>query len=350
MKSIYLIACFCLFTLVNVVAQDPNFSMFYNNPVYYNPAMTAINNGLTLRGHYRNLWTPIISKFNTYSASAEIEAVNKIGFGIMALGDVAGEGLLRTNSLSASYMYRPIENENFMLQVGFSGGFVSKYVDWTKLVFSDQLDEVHGQIRESVFIDPNFNSVLYADFGAGAAAKFNARANKAGNGYKKMNGTVGFAFHHLTRPKDAFFGEDQKLPMKAVVHSNINIQVNQTVLSPSVIFERQNKFQTFTLGLNVAYNPFFAGIWFRKRSFISSGNQFDAFILTTGTNLKLGSTQKMRISYSFDLTVSRLRSASIGTQELSLIFFFDDKLLFKKMRNQKRIKDKYKCPEGFEGI
>lgn len=350
MKRRFNLLLAALLSLTAVLAQDPNFSMFYNTPNYYNPAMTAINNGLTLRGSYRNLWTPVVSKFNTYFASAEIESVNKVGFGLQALGDVAGEGLLRTNSLTASYMYRPIENENLILQLGFSGGFVNKYIDWTKLVFSDQLDEVHGQVRESFFVDPNYNRVTYADFSAGAAIKFNARKMMTGKGYKKMNGTFGVAFHHLTRPRDAFFGDQEKLPIKAVIHSNFNIQVDKTVLTPSFIFERQNEFQTLTLGLNVAYNPFFAGIWFRNRAFMSTGNHFDSFILTTGANLKMGHARKMRISYSFDLTVSRLRSASIGTHEISMIVFFDDKLLFEKRRNQKRIRDKYKCPEGFEGI
>ena len=73
--------CILLFliTSIEAFAQDPNFSMFYHNPTYYNPAMTAIGNGFTFRSNYRSLWTPIPSKFNTFSVAFEAEAVNKIG-------------------------------------------------------------------------------------------------------------------------------------------------------------------------------------------------------------------------------------------------------------------------------
>ncbi len=34
-----------MFLVLKVNAQDPNFTLFYNNLTYYNPAMTGINKG-----------------------------------------------------------------------------------------------------------------------------------------------------------------------------------------------------------------------------------------------------------------------------------------------------------------
>ena len=51
-----LINIFFCFLSTAIFAQDPNFSLFYNNPTYYNPAMTAINKGLTFRANMRNQW------------------------------------------------------------------------------------------------------------------------------------------------------------------------------------------------------------------------------------------------------------------------------------------------------
>ncbi|TNE55792.1 MAG: type IX secretion system membrane protein PorP/SprF [Bacteroidetes bacterium] len=345
----HLIQISLILVLGQVQAQDPNFSMFYNVPTYYNPAMTAINNGLTVRSNYRNLWTPIVSKLNTYSAACEIEAVNKIGFGLLLSSDLAGEGLLRTNKATASYMYRPIEGENLLLQFGLSGSYVNKFIDWDRLVFSDQLDEVHGQVRPSAFLSPNYNTVSYADFNAGVALRFNIRPGRTGRIYRKMNGTAGLAFHHLNEPQDAFLGEGASLlPIKTVAHSGFNILLQQSILSTAMIYEHQGRFQTFSAGFNVAYSTLFGGVWFRKGSSLRK-TQFDSVILTGGANLKLSDKSKMRVSYSFDLTVSRLHTASIGSHEVSLIFFFDDKVLFRKYREQKKIKDRYKCPEGFDG-
>ena len=38
-------------------AQDPSFSQFYNNPIYYNPGYIGLNAGLRTRFNYRDQWT-----------------------------------------------------------------------------------------------------------------------------------------------------------------------------------------------------------------------------------------------------------------------------------------------------
>lgn len=352
MKTYLHFLVICVWIGISSIAfsQDPNFSMFYNNPTYYNPGMLAISNGLTLRFSSRNLWTPIPSKFNTNSFTVEAEAINKIGLGLQGYTDVAGEGFLRTTGGNFQYMYRPIEAKNFLLQIGFSAGLVNKYIDWSKLTFSDQLDEVYGKVKPSAFSDPNFRSVSYADFASGFAFKFNRRQKRHRKFDHQMTGTFGAGFHHLTSPKDAFLGETERLPIKTVVHGNMNILVEKVIFSPSLIYERQNKFETFTLGVNIINRPFFAGFWFRNQNYLFSAQKYDSFILTTGVQLAPNRHTTYRIAYSFDITMSRLRTSSIGSHEISIIVDFDNRILFKNIRNQKRIREKYKCPEDFKGF
>ena len=95
--QLFLIGALLLSTRI-VLAQDPNFSQFANNPVYYNPAMTAIGKGYTFRAHARNLWAPIPGRFNTFSAAFEGEVVNKLGVGVLAFSDVAGGGVSRVSA------------------------------------------------------------------------------------------------------------------------------------------------------------------------------------------------------------------------------------------------------------
>jgi type IX secretion system PorP/SprF family membrane protein len=339
-----------LITTTNLRAQDANFSMFYNNPTYYNPGMTAIGNGFTFRTNARSLWTPIPSKFNTVSVSLEAEAVNKIGFGLQAYSDVAGEGSLRTTGANLAYMYRPLESKNALLQIGFSGGLVNKYIDWSKLTFSDQLDEVHGNVRESAFSNPNFRNVSYADFAAGLAFKFNRQKKKSGGLKRKITGTFGAGFHHLTQPKDAFLGDKERLPIKSVGHGTISFLIDNVIFSPAFIYERQNQFQTFTIGMNVIKKPFYAGIWFRNRSYLLLPRRYDSFIMSVGAHIPHKKLTTYRIGYSFDMTISRLKSASIGTHEISLIIDYDNRVLFQKMKNKKSLRNKYKCPEDFKGF
>lgn len=330
-------------------AQDPNFSQFYNNPVYYNPGMTAIGNGFTFRSHARSLWTPIPGKFDTYSASFEAEAINKVGLGVLAYSDVAGEGLLRTTGGNLYYSYRAVDTRNFIFQVGFSGGVINKYVDWTKFTFSDQLDEVFGKINNSTFIQPNFNSTTYADFGSGFALRFNNKSRKSGTSYKRSIVTIGGAVHHLTRPNDAFIGDKEKLPMKFTFHGNANLLIQKIIYSPAFIFERQNQFQTFTIGASVVNKPFSVGFWMRNRTYLMSGKSYDSFITTLGVNVPVNRASNLRITYAFDMTLSRLRTASIGSHELSLILDFDNQKLFKGIQMKNRNKRRFKCPTDFKG-
>ncbi len=165
------IGIYCVSSLKSL-GQDTNFSQFYNNPTYYNPAMNAIGNGFTIRTNGRSLWSPIPGRFNTFTASIEMEAINKTSFGALGFSDVAGQALLRTNGGYLYYTYRPIETKNFILQAGLSGGFINKTLDISKLVFSDQLDEVYGNVKTSAYNIPN-NSTLYPDFSNGIALRYN---------------------------------------------------------------------------------------------------------------------------------------------------------------------------------
>lgn len=333
----------------NVLGQDPNFSQFYNNPVYYNPAMAAIGRGYTFRANGRNLWAPIPGRFNTFSAAFEGEVVNKLGLGVMGYSDVAGEGLLRTTGGYLTYSYRPVETKNFLMQFGVTGGLINKSIDWSRLTFSDQYNEVHGLVNTSQFVAPNYNSVLYPDFSAGMAIRFNSQRNRSNSAFKRMIATTGFSFQHLNQPKDAFIRETNYLPLKFVLHGNFSLLIGDNIYSPGFIFERQNEFQTFTLGMSLVNKPISIGVWFRNRTYLMSAKSYDSFIFTVGTHLPLPKERNLRITYGVDFTISRLRTSSFGSHELSLIYDLDNRYLLKGFHAKKRRKNTYKCPDDFMG-
>ena len=330
------------------VAQDPNFSQFYNNPVYYNPSLVAINGGYTFRAHARNLWAPIPGKFNTFAASFEAEVIPKLGFAFNAYTDVAGEGLLRTTGGYLTYGYRVVETKNFLLQFGATGGIINKNIDWSRLKFSDQYDEVLGEVHGSQFVAPNYNSILYPDFGSGLTVRFNHESKKV-SAYKKMMVTAGFAAHHLTRPADAFIADKQFLPIKWVGHLNTAVLVNESILTPSFIYERQREFQTFTIGLSMVKKPLIVGLWMRNETYYFNPQSFDSFILTVGTSLPLKNDQNIRMTYSVDFTVSQLRLSSFGSHELSLVYELDNRYMLKSYHSRKNRMRRYQCPKDFMG-
>jgi hypothetical protein len=72
-------------------------------------------------------------------------------------------------------------------------------------------------------------------------------------------------------------------------------------------------------------------------------------MISLGANIPMNSFNTMRVTYSFDLTLSRLRSASIGSHEVSLIFDFDKQKLFGGLQTRNKNRRKYKCPTDFRG-
>ncbi|HRP52743.1 MAG TPA: PorP/SprF family type IX secretion system membrane protein [Fluviicola sp.] len=349
MKKIALISI-SLFCVIRIMAQDANFSQFYNNPTYYNPSMTAINNGIGLRLNARSLWGPIPGRFNTFSVAVDAQTVYKMGLGISAYSDVGGEALLRTAGGYLNYSYRPVDTKNFILQAGISAGYIFKNIDWSKLTFSDQYHETLGQIYQSAFNRPSFNSVNYADFGTGLVARFNGSTRRQQGSFKRFNMTLGAAAHHLSQPKDAFLGSSEKLPIKMVFHAQANLLFNEFVFSPGAVFEMQNQFRTFTIGSNFVHQPIIFGVWFRNRTAAMNFKQYDSFIFCLGVNLPSKQDVLWRLTYNFDFTISRLKTSSYGSHELSMIFEFPTKALFSKNVRNKNVRRRYQCPKEFSGI
>ncbi len=342
MKKLIIIL-FVVFLGSAVEAQDPNFSQFFLNSIYYNPALTGINDGFRAGTSYRNLWSPIPSKFNTGTASFDAAGINKMGLGLLASMDVEGEGKLRTTCISGNYSYRVLEARNFRFQLGVNGQYVRKQVDWSQLVFSDQLDEVFGNVYSSSFITPSNEIAQYVDFGAGAALSFNAGIGEGRNG-KNMTGTVGVAIHHLAQPKDAFIGGGiGYLPRKFVLHGELKIVSPSFLYAPALIYERQSNMSTFQAGLNFSKVNMFAGVWFRNQNFAFSPQKYDSFIFNIGLTRKMEKTNtKVKMGYSYDFTVSRLKTSSFGTHEIALTFEWGDKVLFKKLAGRRAQKSKYR--------
>lgn len=340
---------FSFFWCVQLMAQDPNFSLFYNNPTYYNPAMAAINKGFTFRSNIRNQWMPIPGKFNTYGFSFEGEVINNLAVGLNVINDVAGEGLLRTSGGVISYSYCPIQNENHIVQFGMSGGLMNKYIDWSRLTFSDQYDEVLGKIYNSSFIPPDNAGYTYVDLGSGLAYQFFYDTKTTGF-FRKMMLNVGASMNHLNRPKDAYFSGNDYVPIKTVVHSKNQFLLGNYVYTLAGIFEYQNKFVTRTIGMNFQLKSSLNfGFWSRSGRTINN-QRFESYISSLGFIIPIKKIYQMRFTYSVDFTLTKLRTASFGSHEISLVYMLDDKYILKKLQEKRRKKAMFKCPDDFKGF
>lgn len=297
-KQILIIGLLCL-TAGNAYSQDPQFTQFYANPLYLNPAFAGSHGCPRFAMNYRNQWPSLTGNYVTYSASYDQYFKNiSGGIGVIGMHDQQGQGTIYTSMLGVIYSYHLKVNRKFSMLFGARASMFNKFLDWDKLTFGDMIDPRRGFIYQTGDV-PRGGSRYFFDASAGFV------------GYSKSF-FFGGAVHHLNRPNESMIVGESRLPMRFTGHMGAEIKLggksqynNITSIMPNVIYQYQNGFQEINIGTYVKYGAFTAGAWFRNR---------DAFILSIGVN-----TGKFKLGYSYDVTVSRLNNGvSGGSHEVSL--------------------------------
>lgn len=315
-------------------AQDPEFTQFYANPLYLNPAFAGTAIGPRFCLNYRNQWPGVSGTFVTYSASYD-EHFDGIGGGIggQVWKDRAGDGRLSTTNFSGIYSYHLQLQKNtrdfVIVKAALQAGAFQRSIDFSKLRFGDQIHPRLGFIyntNEKLPAQGFYKGNMIPDFSTGLLAftsKFYA----------------GLAVHHIIQPGQSFFQNPNSiLPRKITVHAGMQIAVDymkrkpNTFISPNILFQRQAKFTQVNFGAYLLKNYFIAGLWYRQTSPNS-----DAMMALIGFK-----KDAVRIGYSYDLTVSDARSAAPGSHEVSLIVE-----LQKYNPYHKRKWKGLKCPTNF---
>lgn len=287
-------------------AQDPQFTQFYANPIYLNPAFAGSHGCPRFAMNYRNEWPSLTGNYVTYSMSYDQYFKNiSGGIGVIALHDQQGQGTIYTSMLGLVYSYHLKVNRKFQMMFGARAAMVNKYLDWDKLTFGDMIDPRRGFIYQTGDVQRG-GSRYFFDASAGMV------------GYSK-HFFFGFAAHHLNRPDESMIIGSSRLPIRLTGHMGAKIDLgkrsqyrNVTSIMPNIVYQYQNGFQELNIGTYVKYGAFHAGAWYRNR---------DAFILSIGVD-----TGKFKLGYSYDITVSRLNNGvSGGSHEISLGLLLDCK-------------------------
>lgn len=320
MKQILTILFFVFALLPTAPGQDLHFSQFYNSPLTTNPANTGFLPDADYRVgvQYRNQWSSIMSiPFKTMTAFGDAQVFrNKLETGWMGLGgvllsDVAGSGSLRSNKVYASVAYHQMLGLSSLVSLGFNLGYASKRIDVTGLKFPDQFDGKFFDTKipsSAVITDPNIN---YFDMQVGMNYAYFPNENTYLN--------LGYAVHHVNRPRETFFntaGNDGLVPRRHIAFANAILRVaDRVIIYPNVFYSNQAKAQEISGGVLADYNlteqgdkQFAAGIYYRHQ---------DAVIPTAGFVLN----GNLRFTFSYDVTLSSVRNYNQyrGAYELSII-------------------------------
>ncbi|RLD82859.1 MAG: hypothetical protein DRJ15_00365 [Bacteroidetes bacterium] len=305
-----LILLFLLGSITETLAQslpDPHFSQFYANQLYLNPALAGSNICPRINLSYRNQWPSLPNNYVSYSAAFDMYIPKiKGGVGVYFLGDNAGD-LMNTYIVSAMYSYRLQIGNWTHINFGLEGSYIQTSLKWENLIFGDMIDPNQGVVNPTSEVPPDNTQVSYPDFDAGIAFSY------------KGNIYAGVAVHHLTEPNNAFYSNsDSKLYRKYTVHGGVFIDLNgrnirddsygNFSISPNFLYMQQNNFHQLNVGLYINYKPFIAGAWFRHNF-----ENADAVVPMIGIEWK-----GLKVGYSYDITLSNLKSTTGGAHEVSL--------------------------------
>lgn len=302
-----------LFLSLQLFAQDSQYSQFYAAPLYVNPAFTGLTEQHRIVANVRNQWPGLPNDFLSTSFSYDrwIDELNS-GAGIIANGDLQGNGRLWHMEIAPTYAYQAIIAEKVVVRPGLKFGFNQIGINKNRLVFNDQLESGQESTVEDLLLPTKF----YLDFSAGFLAL-----------YDKY--WAGMSINHLNQPDQSLVdnGEASPLPRKYSVHCGAkipledpgNAKLSGRDLTFALHYKAQNKFDQLDIGGYYNMNPVVMGLWYRGLPFKSNRNDaWNADALTFLFGLR--KEGEYAVGFSYDVTVSKLSIVnSIGSFELSYI-------------------------------
>lgn len=333
MKYILMICAFSMW--LSGRSQDIQYSQYYANPLYLNPAFAGATGANRVVINHRLQWPNLPQVFSNSSVSydANIPGLNS-GFGVLVNADKAGTASLRSTSVNFNYSYTVSFNNKWIFKPALSFGLVSRDIDYQNLLFGDQID---FNVPGAPSMDPGalfIDASSYFDFGGGALL-YNQKY------------WLGVSFFHLNEPDNSLLTNDNRLPVRFTLHGGARIPLENSVFrgnryasaAPGFIFKRQGAFRQLDVGSSFNYQPFTIGLWYRGLPLFESipdHTSHDAIILVLGLEY-----DNFEFGYSFDMNISSLGANSGGAHEFSLQYLFQIKTKRKKVSKKKKLLE---CP------
>ena len=292
--------------------QDPQFSQFYSNPLYLNPALAGTSLQSRLVSNYRNQWPKSGNTYVTYNLTYDkfVKSING-GVGINLYYDRELNGVVNSINSSFFYSYHVKANDRLFFTGALQLGFIYKEFNTSGLIFPGMIDPENGNITGIYPLPAEDGQKIFPDVSFGLAGQ-------------QDNIYFGFALHHLTEPNQSIIEGDQvgKLPMKMTVHVGAKsreyhrkLYSKAFTLSPNLIYQQQGSYKQINAGLYYNQDWLTIGAWYRNNLSVRP----DALIGMVGF-----STSAFQLGYSFDYSLSDISAYSYGSHEVSLIFFFGE--------------------------
>ena len=295
-----------LITLLSIISaslaygqQDVQFTQFMQNRYFYNPGVTGGSGSICLVGVHRSQWVGIENAPVTQNLSAEMPLqILHGGIGIQFQQDKIG--YFQDLTIGLSYAYQKELNNGGVLGIGLQLDFRNKStVSGASWLAPDgstgQNDPNIPNLGVSdMSIDPNFG-IYYQDqnwWGGVSTMKTLEATAELENG----SGSVASYAH---KRSFIFMGG-----------YNYNLSNSNITLMPALLVKSDLVSTTTDIHLGAMYNnKIWGGVTYRLQ---------DALGIMAGYQIN----PDFKISYSYDMTLSNLKSASGGSHEILIGYCF----------------------------
>lgn len=306
MKIQKLLIIFVFIVNVAYSQQEAHYTQYIFNHIHLNPAYAGYKEDIYLQSFYRAQWTGLDGAPKSLSLAAD-GAVNnnKVGLSLLINSDKIGVQNHTSAYFGYAYRLNTNANETSRLSFGLSLGFMQSSLQGNLLV-SDEIGDSYVPVsRQSALLPDARAGVLFTSdyFFTGFSAN-NIFAAGFSNKDSETRGLTPKPHLYLTAGSLIPVGEDLKVKPVFLLKDDLggptNLDINTFVLIKEKIW---------------------VGAMYRTAVKLYNKDHLQKELFTgsaTGLMLELFARKDIRIGYSFDYSLNKLKSYNNGTHEISI--------------------------------
>ncbi len=275
--------------------QDPQFTQYMLNKLYYNPGYAGIPGAINLTALHRTQWLGYQSTFDgsgnpttqVISANFPILKFNS-GAGLHVVND--NLGALTNLEIQGSYAYH-IAIRNAKLSIGIRGGVYTQTTDFDKYRWYDPDDPLRQSGKESQF-RPDLAAGVY---------------------YRAEKYYLGISANHLMKSKFNYGNDSLQNALETHLYfiGGYDYQLNyDIVISPSLLVKTDLNTYSFDVSLLATFREkLWGGLSFR---------QSEAMIAMIGYSFLRDNS--FRVGYGFDYIIKAQEAKNATSHEILLSY------------------------------
>lgn len=289
--------------------QEGQFSQYIFNNIHVNPAYAGYKEDIYLQSFYRSQWTGLEGAPKTFSMAVDgATQNNKVGLSLLLNNDKIGVQSSLSAYLGYAYRINTNYNETSKLSFGISLGFMQSSLEGN-LLLADQIgDNYIPTTKISALLPDARAGILFTSdfFFAGFSAN-NIIASSVAKKDSETREITPKPHLYLTAGSIIPLGEDFKIKPIFLLKDDLGGPTNLDVNTFLLIKEK--------IWIGAMYRT-------AVKLYNKSNLQKELFAgSATGLMLEFFARKDIRIGYSYDYSVNKLKSYNNGTHEISIGFY-----------------------------